>query len=281
MEPLVSVVMPAYNAEKYIGEAIRSVLAQTHTNWELLIVNDGSTDGTRAIMESFKDPRIHLFHQRNGGIGSARNKALEHARGTFMCGLDADDVLPPGSLADRLAIFKDHPDADIVDGTVIFMDAALARVLRVFEPTFEGEPFHELVALHTTCFMGFSWLVRWHDHMLLRFVEHVSHGEDLCFYLAYSPGKRYRFTRSTVLIYRRTGTTTMANLNGLARSYTRIFLWLRENSKATPRELANFRHRTRWIMIKSFLRARQPLNALLTLWGLGVFAVPAHVEAPR
>ncbi len=278
MEPLVSVVMPAFNAEKYIAEAIRSVIAQTHTNWELLVVDDGSTDGTSAIMESFHDPRIRIFHKKNGGIGSARNLALEHARGGFMCGLDADDVFPPESLAARLAVFGSDPDTDMVDGTVLFMDATLTKTQRVFSPSFEGEPFHELVALSASCFMGFSWMVRWHEHMTLRFAEHLSHGEDLCFYLAYCPGRRYRYTKAVVLNYRRTGATTMANLEGLARSYARIYLWLCEQEKANTRELAAFRKRTRSIMVKSFLRAGEPLNALHTLMGRGPFSVAPHLE---
>ncbi len=278
MEPLVSIVMPAYNAEKYLEEAIRSCMEQTHTNWELLVVNDGSTDGTGAILDALTDPRIRVFHQANGGIGNARNKALEHARGDFMCGLDADDVLPKDSLADRLAVFAEHPDTDMVDGTVIFMDSTLSNVVRTFQPSFEGEPYHELLALNHACFMGFSWMIRWHERMSLRFVEHVSHGEDLCFYLAYSPGRRYRYTQSPVLIYRRTGSTTMSNLDGLARSYARIYLWLREDRKATLKELAFFRSHTRSIMVKSFLRAGQPANALRTLLGRGPFAVPDHLE---
>ena len=278
MGPLVSIVMPAYNAEHYIAEAIRSVLAQTYTNWELLIVNDGSTDGTRAIMDQFSDPRIRTFDQANGGIGSARNLALEHAQGVLMCGLDADDVFPPDSVASRVLVFAEFPDTDMVDGGVLFMDGSLEKPLRVFEPTFTGDPFHELVALRSTCFMGFSWMVRWNRNWSIRFIEHVSHGEDLCFYLAYSPGRMYRYTRATVLLYRRTGATTMVNLDGLARSYARIYLWLLDQGKASHTELIGFRRKTRSIMMKSFLRARQPLRSLQTWLGMGAFAVPPHAE---
>ncbi len=272
MQPLVTIVMPAFNAEKYIDEAVRSVIAQSHTNWELLIVNDGSTDGTVDAIAHHTDPRIRVFHQSNSGIGKARNTALEHARGSFMCGLDADDVLPADSLTDRLAVFDADPSLDIVDGCVLFMDGTLDKVLRTFRPRFNGEPFHELVALTGACFMGFSWLVRWNPQIQVRFVEHMTHGEDLCFYLAYSPGKRYGSAHSTVLLYRRTGTTTMNNLHGLARSYTNIHVWLRKQGRASTGELKNFRRLTRWIMIKSFLRAGHPVEALRTLLDLGTFA---------
>lgn len=271
MQPLVSIVMPAYNAERYIGQAIRSVIAQSHTNWELLVVNDGSTDKTADVIAQFNDARIHVYHQPNCGIGNARNTALEHAHGEFMCGIDADDVLPPESLAARLAVFEKEPEVDIVDGAVVFMDGPLEKVLRIFQPNFRGEPFHELVSLTGSCFMGFSWLIRWNAGMPYRFVEHMTHGEDLCFYLAYSPGKRYSFTTSPVLIYRRTGSTTMTNLHGLARSYVRIHRWLEEQGTASAREIQRFRHLTRWIMIKSFLRSGHPVEAVRTMLGLGAF----------
>ena len=76
-EPLVSIMMPAYNAGKYIGRAIESVLAQTYENWELIIVDDCSTDNTYEIAASYKDPRIRILrHEQNMGVGPSRNDAL-------------------------------------------------------------------------------------------------------------------------------------------------------------------------------------------------------------
>lgn len=102
--PLVSVIMPAYNAEEFIAEAITSVLSQTHGELELLVVNDGSTDGTEAVVRSFNDPRIRYFQKENGGIGSARNMALDHMRGDFLCFCDADDTIPARSVEARLGL---------------------------------------------------------------------------------------------------------------------------------------------------------------------------------
>ena len=265
VQPLVSVIMPAYNAERYIAEAISSVLAQRYTNWELLVVNDGSTDGTVAIMESFKDPRIRLFHKANGGIGSARNLALRHVRGAFICGLDSDDVMPPESIASRIAVFQAHPEADIVDGQVVITDATLKRVLRVFVPSYTGDPFPELVRLSGKCFMGFSWLIRWSPEMTLRFREDITHGEDLVFYFMYSPGKAYRFTTEPVLIYRRTGHSSMSDLDGLERSYRKMERLLREQGVATGDELRYFRRRRKRIMAGSFWHARRPFKAMLAV----------------
>src|ERR1700754_2088364 len=93
--PKITVLMPAYNAGKYIGEAIESVLEQTFTDFELLIVNDGSTDNTAAIIQSFTDPRIVLIQQPNLGVAAALNNGLKHARAEYIARFDADDICYP------------------------------------------------------------------------------------------------------------------------------------------------------------------------------------------
>ena len=94
MEELVSIIMPAYNAEEYIQESIDSVLAQTHNNWELLIVDDCSSDRTRTIIKSeYFDKRIHYFClEKNSGAAKARQKAIDLAKGKYIAFLDSDDL---------------------------------------------------------------------------------------------------------------------------------------------------------------------------------------------
>jgi len=97
--PMFSVVMPAYNAEQYVGEAIESVLAQSMPSWELLVVDDCSTDKTLEICRSYRDSRIRVFSSpQNLNAAGARNLALEHARGEFVAFLDSDDVAVPDRL---------------------------------------------------------------------------------------------------------------------------------------------------------------------------------------
>ena len=102
--PLVSVLMPAYDAEQFIAEAIESVLAQRYQEWEMIIVNDGSTDGTEGIITRYSDPRIKLISQENAGEASARNTALKHINGEYVAFLDADDFL----LANHLEVTKNY-----------------------------------------------------------------------------------------------------------------------------------------------------------------------------
>mgnify|MGYP000992356364 FL=1 len=101
-KPLVSIMMPAYNAGKYIRRAIQSVLVQTYENWELIIVDDCSTDNTYEIVANYKDPRIRILrHEQNMGVGPSRNDALSASRGQWVTVLDADDQWLPERL-DRL-----------------------------------------------------------------------------------------------------------------------------------------------------------------------------------
>ncbi len=114
--------MPAYNVEQFIDAAIASVRAQTFTNFELLIVDDGSTDGTAAVVERHArdDGRVRLLRQANAGISAARNFALRHARGAFIAILDADDGWAPSFLASQIAVLEQRPDIDIVTANAWF-----------------------------------------------------------------------------------------------------------------------------------------------------------------
>ena len=104
---LVSIIMPAYNCEHFIAEAIRSVLAQTYTDWELLIVDDCSTDNTAQIVASFDDTRIvYQRNEKNMGAALTRNKALQIAKGHYIAFLDADDLWAPEKLEHQIAFME-------------------------------------------------------------------------------------------------------------------------------------------------------------------------------
>ena len=95
--PKISVIVPVYKAEKYVGECIESILSQTYTDFELLLVDDGSPDKSGEICDYYagKDPRIIVYHKENGGVSSARNYGIEHAVGEWICFVDSDDTILP------------------------------------------------------------------------------------------------------------------------------------------------------------------------------------------
>ncbi len=113
----ISVVMPAFNAGKYIEEAVSSVLRQTFTDFELLIINDGSSDTTKQIISSFTDPRIVIInHGVNKGIAAALNTGLSHAKAEYIARFDADDICFPERLARQLDFLETHSDYILTGG---------------------------------------------------------------------------------------------------------------------------------------------------------------------
>jgi glycosyltransferase involved in cell wall biosynthesis len=111
--PRVSVVMPVYNVETYVAEAIQSVLNQTFEDFELLIVDDGGSDRSFAICEAFSDPRISIIQQRNRGLAGARNTGIGYARGDYVALLDSDDRWDPTKLALHLIHLDANPDVGV------------------------------------------------------------------------------------------------------------------------------------------------------------------------
>jgi len=115
-EPLVSVLVTAYNADNYLAEAIESALAQTYRHVEVVVVDDGSTDGTFDVVRRY--PRAHARQQDRAGIGAARNTAVAMASGEFLTFLDADDRFPPDKVEVQLRAFAADPTLDAVYGHV-------------------------------------------------------------------------------------------------------------------------------------------------------------------
>jgi glycosyltransferase involved in cell wall biosynthesis len=147
--PKVSVYTPTYNYGRFIGEAIQSVLDQTFQDWELIIVDDGSTDNTREVVASFADPRIHYVYQQNRGNPAARNTALKLARGEYIACLDADDMWLPEMLQKLVAQLDRLPPTVglIYCDSYLFNDedgAIIRRFLQGRKPP-QGRIFGELL----------------------------------------------------------------------------------------------------------------------------------------
>jgi glycosyltransferase involved in cell wall biosynthesis len=125
--PLVSVVVPAYDAEPYLADSVGSALRQTWRELEVVVVDDGSGDGTAALAARLgeADPRVRLVRQANGGLSAARNAGLLAARGEYVCFLDADDAYLPDKIARQLAFLEAFPRCDLVYSDHYVGDAQL------------------------------------------------------------------------------------------------------------------------------------------------------------
>ncbi|MBI1335754.1 MAG: glycosyltransferase [Phycisphaera sp.] len=122
--PRVTVLMPVYNAGRYLEEAVRSVLDQTWQDFELLVIDDGSTDGSGVVLDHFaqRDSRVRVVHQSNAGIVNTLNRGLAEARGELLARMDADDIAMPERLADQVAYLDQHPECVVVGGRILLID---------------------------------------------------------------------------------------------------------------------------------------------------------------
>ena len=123
--PRVSVVMPVYNGERYIAEAVGSVLASEFRDWELLVLDDGSTDGSVAVARRVADgdARVRIIELPHGGIAATRNQGLAHARADYIANLDSDDAMFPHRLALQVAYLDAHPECVAVGSRSVVVDA--------------------------------------------------------------------------------------------------------------------------------------------------------------
>jgi glycosyltransferase involved in cell wall biosynthesis len=117
--PLVSVIIPVYNYDRYLGEAIESVLSQTYHRLELIVVDDGSSDQSGEVARRFAAKGVRYCHQGHAGIGPARNKGVELAQGEFFAFLDADDRWPEEKIERQLRAFENNPTLEMVFGQVV------------------------------------------------------------------------------------------------------------------------------------------------------------------
>lgn len=144
--PEVSVIIPVYNAEKFIKKTIESVLNQTYKDYEIIIIDDGSTDNSKKILDEFKD-KVRYFKQANSGVSSARNMAIKEAAGKYIALLDQDDIWYPEKLEKQISFIKENPNVGMVYGDCYYIDDKDKVIYRVFEDQkyYQGKIFENLV----------------------------------------------------------------------------------------------------------------------------------------
>lgn len=261
-QPLVSVIMAAYNAQIYIIEAINSLLAQTYSNWELLVINDGSKDNTENEVLKFSDARIRYFKQENKGVSAARNVGLENMQGAIFCMLDSDDTMPPHSIEARVGKFLESPEIEFVDGWVLIKDKNLDKTQRVIKFNYTGNPLQLLVRLDGSCFFGPSWMIRVVPGKVYRFKEGMTHGEELLLYISISETGIYTSVDEAVLNYRVSGSSAMSNLKGLENGYVKLYQSVKIMSIVSSADKNYLKQRIVRIMFRSYLRRRQVFSAI-------------------
>jgi len=264
---LVSIVMPAYNAELYIGQAIESVLNQTFENLELLVIDDGSTDSTANIVRSFSDDRIILIQQENGGVSVARNAGLNVSKGKYITFLDADDILPPRSLEVRVEYLEFYADIDLVDGNIVIKDADIGKDVRTYVPYYSGLLLPRLMALDSSVFFNVCYMFKREMLGDVRFKEKMTHAEDLLFYIELVSKKQivYGYVKDEVYWYRSGHTSAMTNLTGLGNGYLQLIQEIKKLENRSKTDFFIFKTKIAKIMFLSWLKEHKIVNAFSSI----------------
>lgn len=127
--PLVSVIVPVYNMERYLAETLESILRSDYPNFEVIVIDDGSEDNSRAIAEDFvgKDHRVRLFSQANRGVSSARNNGIRQSKGEFILPVDADNIISKDYISEAVKVLKDNPNVKVVSCEAEFIGEKSGR----------------------------------------------------------------------------------------------------------------------------------------------------------
>ncbi len=210
MEPLISVIIPAYNAEKRLDRCLESVCGQDWANLEVLVVDDGSHDNTEQIALAWgkKDPRVHVFHQENQGVAAARNRALEEYKGEWVRFVDADDFLPAGSI--RMLYERAQRDSsDLVMAGYEHQVAELIKTWNLADRDDSVTCDEYLAFLNKNAnsfFCGVLWNKLFRRELIeqgkIRFISGLSYGEDFCFVCDYlQHAQKISFSKDVVYRY--------------------------------------------------------------------------------
>lgn len=199
---LASVIIPVFNGEKTISETLESVLNQTCKNLEVIVVDDGSTDGTVNIVKRFKDPRIRIKSFPNKGLAASRNRGARRAKGDFISFVDADDVWTPEKLSEQIAALENDLEAAVVYSWNDFVDESSEFIRHGIHLTYHGNIYPKLLA-RNFIENGSNILVRRRvfDEVGY-FDESLTHIEDWDFYFRLAAAYKFVCAPKVHVLYR-------------------------------------------------------------------------------
>lgn len=242
LSPTVSVIIPAYNVAPYIGETLDSLLAQTFTDYEVLLTNDGSTDATEAAVLPYQEKfggRLIYQRQPNQGIAAARNAGLQRARGRYVALLDGDDIWLPEYLAKMVALLESDSALDLVFPNAWFWGSPnfSGREFQSVFPASEPVTFEKV--LKRECYIfGLVMFKRELLETVGNFDEHLGASEDLDLWLRMlRHGCRFGFTREPLVKYRWRADSLSNNSEQLLKNLDRVYRkWLNDPAITTAQK---------------------------------------------
>jgi len=231
----VSIIIPVYNAAKTIAETIDSVRQQTIDDWELIVVNDGSTDNTLEIVAAINEPRLKIISFPNGGVAQARNLGVAEARGSYIAFLDADDLWEKTKLAQQVKILDQQPEISIVSTWVTYMNEAGESTGRIVQPTAEGYIWRQMIEVNQIeC--GSVIMIRrsCFDQVGLFDTNLKSFVQDWDMWLRLALQYQFKVIAQPLVYYRQRSSSGSRNLAAMERSFNLV---LTKAHDAAPPEL--------------------------------------------
>lgn len=224
LTPKVSVVIPAYNAMAYLPEALDSVLAQTFTDYEVIVVNDGSSDHITTWIDTVTDGRVRLVSQENRGLAGARNTGIREAQGDYIAFLDADDIWHPTKLEKQVALMERSPAVGLVYTWMTLVNQAGQPTGRYVTNTAEGQVWSSLI-LRNCVGSGSNPMVKKACFDRLGYFDENlgSYMEDRDMWLRIAPYYEFAVVKESLVDYRQHPSSASKNWTAMARS-ARIIL---------------------------------------------------------
>ncbi len=187
--PLISIIVPVYNSERYLCRCLDSILNQKLSEWECILIDDGSKDGSGKICDDYegKDIRIKTYHVKNGGPSRARNIGLSHAKGIWVSFVDSDDWINPNFLSNMI---ENSKNTDIVFSSFTVHYQGKTMMPNTLDGYFSGSHYYSaIIKLYNTNLFGYTWLKLYKRKIIeangIRFDENISYMEDTLFTFQY------------------------------------------------------------------------------------------------
>ncbi|MGB3655167.1 MAG: glycosyltransferase [Rivularia sp. (in: cyanobacteria)] len=235
--PCCSIIIPAYNAIKYLPETLESVLKQTFTEFEVLIINDGSSDNIVEWFGNVTDPRVKLTSQQNQGVSAARNTGIAEAKGEYIAFIDADDLWEATKLEKQLQCLKNNPSLGLVHTAMTLIDEEGKSLGRTFTSNVEGDALKPLLEQNTI--VTSSVIVR-HSCLEVGFDNNLTSSEDWELWVRIASRYPFAFIKEPLVYYRQHPNNTTKNWQMLEQDLHSI----EQVFQSVPQELSYLKNRT-------------------------------------
>lgn len=282
MSPTISIIIPAYNAAATILETLDSVFQQTFSDFEVLVINDGSTDQTLDLLQTIEDKRLQIFDYENRGVSVARNRGISYARGEFIAFLDADDLWSPDKLELQFAALQEHPEAGVAYSWNYFQYETPEKSYAETSNSFQGNVYADLL-IKNFIQNGSNPLIRKEAIASVGlFDPTLKSCQDWDYYLRLAQNWPFVLVPKVQVIYRQSPNSSSSNIE-VMKYY--LFLLINRTFESVPQELKPLKNQSlSWAyqyIAEHYLKSQSATLQQVFLAGINLFKTiylhPSHL----